>query len=75
MLTLREDNYLSDETTSHGTFSSQSGTDTDNHIEEEESAYHRKKLTKSPKLVDSLALCYLGILLLRLPISVGFLMK
>ncbi|KAI5302042.1 Pol I core factor CF, partial [Ascosphaera pollenicola] len=75
MLTLREDNYLSDDTTSHGTFSSQSGTDTSNAVEDEESVYHKKKLTKSPKLIDSLALCYLGMLLLRMPVSVGFLMK
>ncbi|KAI5286605.1 Pol I core factor CF [Ascosphaera aggregata] len=80
MLTLREDNYLSDDTTTH-TFSSQSqsqsqsGTDVLTAIDEEENAYHRKKLTSSPKLIDSLALWYLGMLLLRLPISVGHIMK
>lgn len=30
-----------------------------------------RKATDSPRLIDSLALCYLGALLLRLPVGVG----
>ncbi|QSS57503.1 RNA polymerase I specific transcription initiation factor Rrn7 [Histoplasma capsulatum var. duboisii H88] len=39
--------------------------------EEAENAYHRRRLMESPKLIDSLALCYLGLMLLRVPIGVG----
>ncbi|OJD10497.1 ubiquitin-60S ribosomal protein L40 [Emergomyces pasteurianus Ep9510] len=40
---------------------------------EEENAYHRRRLMESPKLIDSLALCYLGLMLLRVPVGVGVL--
>ncbi|OJD20665.1 ubiquitin-60S ribosomal protein L40 [Blastomyces percursus] len=41
--------------------------------EEEANAYHRRRLMESPKLIDSLALCYLGLMLLRVPLGVGVL--
>ncbi|OAX83010.1 hypothetical protein ACJ72_02641 [Emergomyces africanus] len=40
---------------------------------EEENVYHRRRLMESPKLIDSMALCYLGLMLLRVPIGIGVL--
>ncbi|KGQ02123.1 ubiquitin-60S ribosomal protein L40 [Paracoccidioides lutzii Pb01] len=51
------------------------GTDADREGEEdeveEETAYQRRRMLESPKLIDSLALCYLGVLLLRVPLGLG----
>ena len=62
-----EDPSLSGDTTLW--FSSQteisSGAEEDNH------PYQRRKAANFPRLIDSLALCYLGILLLRIPFSLG----
>ncbi|PGH16823.1 ubiquitin-60S ribosomal protein L40 [Helicocarpus griseus UAMH5409] len=39
--------------------------------DEEEKAYHRRRVMESPKLIESLALCILGVVLLRVPVGVG----
>lgn len=67
-----DENYLSDDTTTQ-IFSSQ--TEQSTAVDEEEQRYHKKKLSDSPKAVDSLALCYLGTLLLRIPVSVGYIQR
>jgi RNA polymerase I-specific transcription initiation factor RRN7 len=62
-----------------GGFSSQSewdgaGTDTEGLESEGESTRRKRKAVRDggmPKLVDSLGFCYLGILLMRLPVSLG----
>ncbi|KAI5293754.1 Pol I core factor CF [Ascosphaera acerosa] len=90
MLTRHEDQYLSESTASHS-FSSRShsqsrsraGTETGTRgstrtttaLTAEEDAYHARKVAASPKLIDSLALWYLGCVLLRLPVSAGYLLR
>ncbi|PGH03775.1 ubiquitin-60S ribosomal protein L40 [Polytolypa hystricis UAMH7299] len=65
----RDDPYISDDNTTQ-IFSSQ--TELSTAADEEENRYHKKKITDSPKLIDTLALCYLGTLLLKVPVSVGY---
>ncbi|KAL1957447.1 hypothetical protein VTO42DRAFT_6015 [Malbranchea cinnamomea] len=67
-----DENYLSDDKTTQ-VFSSQ--TELSTAVDEEEQRYHRKKLSDSPKIIDSLGLCYLGILLLRIPVSIGYIQR
>lgn len=68
-----DDNYTSDDNTTSQLFSSQ--TELSNEADEEEKRYHRRKLTDSPRVIDSLALCYLGTLLLRIPVSIGYIQR
>lgn len=63
------DNYLSDDNTTQA-FSSQAGSSAD---ENDGKRRHEKKFTDSPKMVESISLCYLGLLLLRIPMSIGYL--
>ncbi|KAF3482967.1 uncharacterized protein GIQ15_02291 [Arthroderma uncinatum] len=70
----RDDIYVEeDDDNTTQLFSSQTGAS--NEIDKEEHRYHKRKLSTSPRVIDSLALCYLGILLLRLPVSVGYVQK
>lgn len=66
-----EDFYSSDGDSQ--VFSSQ--TDISTTGDEEESSYHRRNLKRSPKIIDSLALCYLGTLLLRRPVSISHVLR
>lgn len=68
----RDDIYVEDENSTQ-LFSSQTGVS--NEIDKEEHQYHKRKLSTSPRVLDSLALCYLGILLLRLPVSIGYMQR
>ncbi|KAM5438556.1 hypothetical protein MferCBS31731_004847 [Microsporum ferrugineum] len=68
----RDDIYVEDENSTQ-LFSSQTGVS--NEIDREEHQYHKRKLSTSPRVLDSLALCYLGILLLRLPVSIGYMQR
>ncbi|KAK2872060.1 hypothetical protein FQN49_002593 [Arthroderma sp. PD_2] len=69
----RDDIYVEEDDNTTQLFSSQTGVS--NEIDKEEYQYHKRKLSTSPRVIDSLALCYLGILLLRLPVSVGYMQK
>ena len=67
-----DEGYLSDDNTTQ-VFSSQ--TEQSTAVDDEENRYHKKQLSSSPKAVESLALCYLGILLLRIPVSIGYIQR
>ena len=67
-----DEGYLSDDNTTQ-VFSSQ--TEQSTAVDDEENRYHKKQLSNSPKAVESLALCYLGILLLRIPVSIGYIQR
>lgn len=66
-----DDNYQSDDNGSQ-VFSSQTER---TELDDEEYSYHKRKLSDSPGVIDALALCYLGTLLLRIPVSVGFILR
>lgn len=67
-----DESYISDDTTTQ-VFSSQ--TEQSTAADEEEDRYHKRQLSDSPRAVDTLALCYLGILLLRIPVSIGYIQR
>ncbi len=52
-------------------FSSQEDTATDTDHDGLKKTRRGKSLASAPRLIDTLSLCYLGLLLLRLPVSVG----
>ncbi|KAK4926367.1 hypothetical protein LTR66_016349, partial [Elasticomyces elasticus] len=52
-------------------FSSQSEGDIDTENESRGAPEHNNKVSGTPRLLDAIALCYVGILLLRLPVTVG----
>ncbi|KMU77714.1 hypothetical protein CISG_01470 [Coccidioides immitis RMSCC 3703] len=66
-----DDNYRSDDNISQ-LFSSQTEW---TELDDEEYRYHRRKLSDSPKVIDAVALCYLGTLLLRIPVSIGYMQR
>ncbi|EZF23793.1 hypothetical protein H112_03573 [Trichophyton rubrum D6] len=68
----RDDIYTDDENSTQ-LFSSQTGVSSE--LDKEEYQYHKRKLSTSPRVIDSLALCYLGTLLLRLPVSIGYMQE
>ncbi|KAL1970682.1 hypothetical protein VTN77DRAFT_4326 [Rasamsonia byssochlamydoides] len=61
-----DDSVEDDDTTQ--LFSSQAAEATEADPEQQ---FHTRKASDTPRLVETLALCYLGALLLRLPVSVG----
>ncbi|KAL9020695.1 MAG: hypothetical protein Q9180_008640, partial [Flavoplaca navasiana] len=55
-------------------FSSQANTDAEGHAKMEAQGRRRERKSRSkvvPSLLDSLGMCYLGMIMLRLPISIG----
>lgn len=69
-LTKNTSDSAADDTASE-VFSSQ--TEQSTTVNEEETRYHAKKISESPKLIDTVALCYLAVLLMRIPLSIGML--
>ncbi|KAI1987607.1 hypothetical protein LOZ54_003503 [Ophidiomyces ophidiicola] len=66
-----DDSYPSGDNTSE-IFSSQAE---QTELDDEEYIYHRRKLSDSPKAIDSVALCYIAALFLRIPISLGYVQR
>jgi len=70
LLKARAEEPSDTETASH-VFSSQSGDETDTVAEEAKQKRKKPRGKDVPALVDTLGLCYLATLLLRLPVSLG----
>lgn len=63
-----DDSVEGDESTQTQLFSSQPA---DTAEADTGQPFHKRKASDTPRLVETLALCYMGALLLRLPVSVG----
>lgn len=51
--------------------SSQAASDTEGEVDDTREQFMPRRASSTPRLVETLGLCYLGCLLLRLPTSVG----